>query len=542
MLQLYYEGDTLQLAKGEDDDVPTFDPAVFDDAAKMVYDAGGFDASQLTDPRARKVIDATTQVINRAVETSIPHDVPETLRYALENNGFIFSGFKTFHALREVGLSMLDDKGNVKPFDDFRKDVQQINQNYNVNWLNAEYKHALGSSLMAVKWADLSKDTDRYFLQYRTAQDSRVRPDHAALDGITLPADDPFWSKYYPPNGWGCRCQAVQVRRSKYQPSDPKEAMKLGDEATDTLKQRMFRYNAGTEMQLFPPKHPYYKAPAAAKKVIKQLTAEQKKNKRVAELRAQLPDNLTDAEKEAKALNNYEIAEKLGVKVGKPMSVEQADKQHANPKHVEKFILDPKGAYVDKGGRHYRKNPDYSESKDKPYNINCQTCTPAYMLRLMGIDVTAKGNTTGSKLEYLSRGYNCWEVWKNADGTPATYTKINDWLSSKKYKQMTQKRWLEFFNETCKEEGVYGLSIGWKSGGGHMTVLQRFKDGTLKYIEPQHDNSEGSGREWDDINNLAKEGKGTQHGCRGIMRIDNKLFNTDFIEIFDVHADKVKSK
>lgn len=343
MLQLYYEGDTLQLAKGEDDDVPTFDPAVFDDAAKMVYDAGGFDASQLTDPRARKVIDATTQIINRAVETSIPHDVPETLRYALENNGFIFSGFKTFHALREVGLSMLDDKGNVKPFDDFRKDVQQINQNYNVNWLNAEYKHALGSSLMAVKWADLSKDTDRYFLQYRTAQDSRVRPDHAALDGITLPADDPFWSKYYPPNGWGCRCQAVQVRRSKYQPSDPKEAMKLGDEATDTLKQRMFRYNAGTEMQLFPPKHPYYKAPAAAKKVIKQLTAEQKKNKRVAELRAQLPDNLTDAEKDAKALNNYEIAEKLGVKVGKPMSVEQADKQHANPKHVEKFILDPKG-------------------------------------------------------------------------------------------------------------------------------------------------------------------------------------------------------
>lgn len=66
------------------------------------------------------------------------------------------------------------------------------------------------------------------------------------------------------------------------------------------------------------------------------------------------------------------------------------------------------------------------------------------MLRLMGIDVTAKGNTTGSKLEYLSRGYNCWEVWKNADGTPATYTKINDWLASKKYKQMTQKRWLEF--------------------------------------------------------------------------------------------------
>lgn len=150
----------------------------------MVYDAGGFDVSQLTDPRARKVIDETTRIINRAVDAAVPHEVPETLRYALENNGFIFSGLKTFHALREVGLSMLDDQGNVKPFDDFRKDVQQINKNYNVNWLNAEYKHALGSSLMAVKWNDLKQDTDRYFLQYRTAQDSRVRPDHAALDAL----------------------------------------------------------------------------------------------------------------------------------------------------------------------------------------------------------------------------------------------------------------------------------------------------------------------------------------------------------------------
>lgn len=262
---LLYKDDLLMLAK---DEAPVFDAALFDDAAQMVYDAGGFDAAQLTDPRARKVIDETSRIINRAVETAVPHEVPETLRYALENNGFIFSGLKTFHALREVGLSMLDDKGNVKPFDDFRKDVQQINQNYNVNWLYAEYKHALGSSLMAAKWNDLKQDTDRYFLQYRTAKDSRVRPDHAALDGITLPADDPFWSKYYPPNGWGCRCQAVQVRRSKYQPSDPKEAMKLGDEATDTLKQRMFRYNAGEDMQLFPPKHPYYKAPEKAKQVI----------------------------------------------------------------------------------------------------------------------------------------------------------------------------------------------------------------------------------------------------------------------------------
>ena len=31
-----------------------------------------------------------------------------------------------------------------------------------------------------------------------------MRPEHAALDRITLPMSDPFWESYYPPNGWNC--------------------------------------------------------------------------------------------------------------------------------------------------------------------------------------------------------------------------------------------------------------------------------------------------------------------------------------------------
>ena len=32
------------------------------------------------------------------------------------------------------------------------------------------------------------------------------RPAHVALHGKVLPADDPFWDEYYPPNGWRCHC------------------------------------------------------------------------------------------------------------------------------------------------------------------------------------------------------------------------------------------------------------------------------------------------------------------------------------------------
>ena len=179
----------------------------------MVYNAGGFDASQLSTPEARRLIAETVKQLNTAISAGVPHEVPEVVRYALENNAFIFSGFKAFHTLREVGLSLTTDKGDIKPFDTFRHDVEQVNNRYNHHYLYAEYNHAVGASLMAARWQQIEADGDRYDLQYRTAQDDRVREDHAILHGTTLPPSDPFWSLYLPPNGWNCRCTAVQVRR-----------------------------------------------------------------------------------------------------------------------------------------------------------------------------------------------------------------------------------------------------------------------------------------------------------------------------------------
>ena len=264
-----YKDDILLLA---DKKKPfEFDDSLFDAVAKLIYENGGFDISQLEDPAARAVINETLRVLSTAIDSGLPHEVPETVRYALENNAFIFSGFKTFHSMREIGLSMVTDNGDIKPFNLFLNDVKTINNKYNHNYLYAEYNHAVGTSLMAAKWHDFEKDSDRYDLQYRTANDERVREEHALLHNTTLPASDPFWDKYYPPNGWNCRCTVMQVRKGKYPTSDPQLAMKRGDNCTDGVKQRMFRYNPGKTMELFPPKHPYYKAPNDAKKTIEEV-------------------------------------------------------------------------------------------------------------------------------------------------------------------------------------------------------------------------------------------------------------------------------
>lgn len=179
------------------------------------------------------------------------------LRQRLERSNYIFSGLKTFHELNEAFPSLLDENGSRKPFERFLNDVQAIHETYNRNYLRAEYNFVHASADMAAKWEQFEADGDRYLLQYRTAQDDRVRPEHADLEGVTLPIDDPFWADYYPPNGWNCRCTVVQVRRGKYPVTPHDEAMTRGEAALQRDTRGMFRFNPGKEQKSVPDYNPY---------------------------------------------------------------------------------------------------------------------------------------------------------------------------------------------------------------------------------------------------------------------------------------------
>lgn len=181
----------------------------------------------------------------------------DKMRERLTRSNYIFSGIKTFHELNEAFPSMLDENGNKKPFERFLNDVQKINDTYNANYLHAEYNFVQASATMAAKWEQFSEDGDRYYLQYRTAKDDKVRPEHAALDGVTLPMSDSFWETYYPPNGWNCRCTVVQVRKQKYPATEHAEAMSRGEEAMNGERYNIFRFNSGKQGKTMPDYNPY---------------------------------------------------------------------------------------------------------------------------------------------------------------------------------------------------------------------------------------------------------------------------------------------
>lgn len=184
-------------------------------------------------------------------------EMSDKMRERLTRSNYIFSGIKTFHELNEAFPSMLDENGNKKTFERFLNDVQKINDTYNANYLHAEYNFVQASATMAAKWEQFSEDGDQYYLQYRTAKDGKVRPEHAALDGVTLPPSDSFWDTYYPPNGWNCRCNVVQVRKQKYTATEHSEAMNRGEEAMNGQKYNIFRFNCGKQGKTMPDYNPY---------------------------------------------------------------------------------------------------------------------------------------------------------------------------------------------------------------------------------------------------------------------------------------------
>ena len=234
--------------------------------------------------------------------------------------------------------------------------------------------------------------------------------------------------------------------------------------------------------------------------------------------------------------NMKDIEKSLGIKKGRPMTYEEADMQSANPRHVNEYIADASSRIKIRGTNiHVRKNPLYDAAKHEQYGINCQTCAPAYALREWGFNIYAKGNTKalGDLSNYLSKGNNWLETWTEKDGSAVSITSFKDYLKAHpSWKHMTQQRYLQYFDDVCKEEGTYEVGLSWEPRGGHCTIVKRFSDGSIKYIEPQEDNSDGSGFEEKDIKYLCANMRKDPILKDGAIKVSDKLLNMKYVSIF----------
>lgn len=169
----------------------------------------------------------------------------------LEKNIFHFSGAKNFQELQVLSSLLKDKDGNLKTWTQFRNDAMQAFDVFNGAHLQTEYETAIASSQMASRWVDFEKNkASMPLLQYQTVGDSRVRPAHKVLDGVTRKVDDPFWELYYPPNGWRCRCDVIQLVSGRETPHDQ---LQTPDDVP-----AIFKTNMAKNGQVFPKGHAYW--------------------------------------------------------------------------------------------------------------------------------------------------------------------------------------------------------------------------------------------------------------------------------------------
>lgn len=256
--------------------------------------------------------------------------------------------------------------------------------------------------------------------------------------------------------------------------------------------------------------------------------------------------------------NDRDMEKALGIKQGSRMSISEADMQNANPNYTYEFLPDSNGDYFRcSDGKirnrkwwllfpylfqqtlvewhtmpHYRKNPNHKPE----YGINCATCALAYVLRLRGFDVTAKGNVKGTKNHDISKmGIGYFDIWKNPDGSKAEPMTTAQWAKKNGLSEMTHDAYKSYFEEVCKDKGVYILTVNWKEGGGHATILQRDEDGHLYHIEPQVYESHKTADGRRSIDGLISHLTLKPLDYRGIMRVDDKIFDTKYADLFNVN-------
>lgn len=96
-----------------------------------------------------------------------------------------FSGVKTFNQTLDLSKAVFDINGIKRPFREFKELALGINTDYNINWLRSEQNAAFRVAQSAESWSIIQDDKETLpMLQYVTVGDSRVRPEHAAWDGV----------------------------------------------------------------------------------------------------------------------------------------------------------------------------------------------------------------------------------------------------------------------------------------------------------------------------------------------------------------------
>ena len=148
----------------------------------------------------------------------------DDIQRSAHDTAFMVAGAIKADLLSDLAMAVDRVVTEGKSLDAFRKDFRDIVERRGWhNWTGEGskkgtawrtrviYQTNASTAYAAGRLAQLREGGFEYWV-YRHSGSADPRPEHLAWDGLVLPADDPFWTTHYPPNGWGCGCYVIGAR------------------------------------------------------------------------------------------------------------------------------------------------------------------------------------------------------------------------------------------------------------------------------------------------------------------------------------------
>lgn len=187
-------------------------------------------------------------------------EIGKDMAYNLRENVYLFSGAKTFQYVLSTKNLIIDEAGQIIPFNDFEK---LANDNFNLfhkKWLQTEYATAQISAKNIVDFKEFEANAEFFpFLKYRTLHDANVSEVCKQFDGVVKRVGSDWFKTNAPQNHYNCRCYL-----------EPMEDGVETNTARKTLKPTgIFAQNPAETGKIFTKEHPYFDVPPQFEKFAK---------------------------------------------------------------------------------------------------------------------------------------------------------------------------------------------------------------------------------------------------------------------------------
>ena len=210
----------------------------------------------------------------RGFSESAAPDPDEDFRAAITRNNAVFSAFKVHRMQNDMARLLLDSNGNLKPFEQWRKEAMPIASHQCGTWLRTEYNTAVLRAHQAADRQQFEREKD-VLPNLRWLPSTSLHPgkDHRIFWGTVRPIDDPFWTQHRPGDRWNCKCDLT----STDEPVTPVPGSTGKDKPQPGLEN-----NPGKDAKLFSDTHPYIaNAYPGAQKAVDKLMEQIEADKRI---------------------------------------------------------------------------------------------------------------------------------------------------------------------------------------------------------------------------------------------------------------------